>query len=80
MEGTIPFIRTGETVTPFFPGICRLFNLKKSQITLISSLPLKIIGKIMVHYKLFLEQEQMGYINGKDLYFRLRTSGSELFI
>lgn len=34
----------------------------------------------MVRYKLFLEQKQMGYINGKDLYFRLRTSGLELFI
>lgn len=34
----------------------------------------------MTHDKPFPEQKQTDYINSNDLYFRLRTSGLELFI
>lgn len=34
----------------------------------------------MAHDDPFLEQKQVGYNSSKDLHFRLRTSGLELFI
>lgn len=34
----------------------------------------------MTHDKPFPEQKQMDYINSNNLYFRLRSSGLELFI